>query len=513
MTNYALTNSALPASAAALRASCPPASTVRESLVAAPPPTASTIERRVRSGAKWSILALGTRQLVGLITTAVLGRLVLPEAFGLVAMATMLTAFLSLFDVGLGWATVQAREIDRRQINLLFWLGAGIGLTIWGVCLLVGPLLADFYGRSELSGICAVLGAGLMCNSLGAQPAALLKRDLRQQAISVVETLGLLVASAVALSMAASGWGYWALVAQLVALPVVRLAGLLVASGFRPGRSGSLREAAPLVQFGGYYGLCAWVAYFQLYLDSILVGHYGGAEALGWYSRAVFLKTLPTMYAVMTLHDVMTPALAALRDAPDRFAAVYRRALRAVAFVGCPLGAFLGVAAPEVVRLLYGSAWDPVAPLLAWLALTSFSLPLWNTVPWLFIATGKGREFFRLNVIVTPVAVAAFWLAAAGGPLQMARVSGLLFALPIPLFSLWYAHRTAGLALGSTLRDVAPIWIACTAAVLGGLLSGLWTDGWSYAMSLVAKLLVGGGIYGVVCWLLLDSWPLGRRSR
>lgn len=487
---------------------CLPASQAGLSLA---PPAWASLGRRVRSAAQWSLLSLGVRQLAGLATTSILARLVFPEAFGLVAMVTVLTAFLSLLDVGLGWATVQAPQIDQKKASLLFWLGAFIGGGMWGLCVLAGPLVARFYGRAELAGICAVLGAALMCNSLGTQPAALLKRGLRQGTLSLIETSALLAASATAVSLAVWGAGHWALVAQVVMVPFVRLGGLLFASQFRPGRGASFREAGDLVRFGGYYGMCTWVAYFQLYLDSILVGHCWGAEALGLYSRAVYLKTLPTMYAVMTLNDVMVPALSSLRNDPEQFAAAYRKALRAVAFFGCPLGAFLGVAAPEVVRLLYGPAWDPVVPLLRWLALSALALPVLNTVPWLFIATGKGREFLRLNLLLTPMAVVAYGLAARGGPSAMACVNGLAYALPIPLLSVWYAHRAAGLSLGPTVRIVASVGTCCLAAVAAGALAGQWAGDRGVGVSLAAKLAAGGTAYLASAWLLLDALPLGGR--
>jgi PST family polysaccharide transporter len=386
----------------------------RQQVYAAPPPEA--VGRLARIGAKWTVLLLGVRQVIGLGTSAVVCRLIAPDAFGLVAMVTPVTAFLLLVaDMGMTWANVQKRDIHWDQVNLLFWIGGLTGVVAWGICIVSSPLIARFFGRSELNSICVVLGASLLLNGLSVQPLALLKRQMRQKVFSLVQTIAAVVAAGVAIAMAAADFGYWALVAQPLTFALVLLILSLQQSGYRPGVPRLSQGMHSLVRFGGYVAACNIVTFFQLYLDNIVIGRYCGAEELGYYSRAYFLRALPAMYAAIAMTDMMVPALVALRADRQRLGAAYRKALRTIAFVGCPLGVLLGVGAPEIVRLIYGPAWGPVAPLLAWLALPAIALPIYHTMSWLFLAAGKARPMFIQSVLVTPVVVLGFFLGVRWG--------------------------------------------------------------------------------------------------
>lgn len=477
-------------------------------------PHSCEIASLARKSAKWSLGLLVARQGIGLVSTALLARLISPAEYGLVAMVTVFTAFLGLLDSGLGWATVQAKELNSRMVNSLFWFGMLWGLFLWAVCAASGALLARFYGHAELAGICVVLGAGLLLNSLAAQPSAILKRKMRQQMLSGIETGAVLVASATALVLAVNGWGYWALAAQVVVVYLVRMAALLVLSDFHPRSPYSISwQGLGLLRFSAYMGGCSWITYFQLYLDNILVGRFCGAANLGYYTRATYLQTLPTMYAVQSMNDVMVPALAALQQDRVQLGQIYRKALTMVAFVGCPAGAFLGVAAQEIVLVLYGPAWQEVIPLLVWLSFPATILPIYNTAPWLFIATGKSREFFWLSLILTPIVAVAYFLVVQSGPLHVTFARCLLFTVPIPLATLYWSHRSTGIDFRETCKTIWPVLVSCVCAVLGATLAGqalaLVTS--LPIVSLLAKAVAGGLVYLGSARILMVRLPLYRR--
>ncbi|MBX6312968.1 MAG: oligosaccharide flippase family protein, partial [Isosphaeraceae bacterium] len=191
------------------------------SAVAAPP--ADGIGRLAQRGAAWSFLLVAARQPIGLAATAVLSRLLAPDDYGLLGMAATLTAFLQAFaDMGLSWATVRRGGLTRAQVDNLFWINAAAGVLLWGASALAGPALAAFFGRGELVGLAAALGATFALGGLAAQPAALLARQLRARAIFGVESVACLAGALAAVGLALGGWGYWALVGQALATQAIR---------------------------------------------------------------------------------------------------------------------------------------------------------------------------------------------------------------------------------------------------------------------------------------------------
>jgi len=438
---------------------------------AAPPPEA--VGQLARTGAKWSVSLLLVRQLIGLGSTAVICRILDPDDFGLLAMVQTLTTFLLLVsDMGMSWANVNKKDLRSNDVNVLFWSGAVFGALAWGVCIVAAPAVAWFYDRPELTPICIVLGVSLLLSGLTTQPLALLKRQMRQKTFSAVQTIAAAVAAVVGITLAAAGAGYWALVAQPLASALVLLILSLQQSGYRPGVPRLSQGILPLLTFGGYVGVCNIVTYFQLNLDNILIGRRCGAEELGYYSRAYFLRTLPALYAAMALTDLMVPALTALRDDRQRLGAAYRKAIRLTAFVGCPMGAFLGVTAPETIRLIYGDKWEAVVPLLAWLSLPAIVLPFYTSMGWLFLAAGKARQMFLQTLAITPIVAVAFFAAVRWEAKGVAIAGAALFTVPIPLISLYFAHRAAQIQFTQTVKLLAPILLGCGLSALAGLGGG-----------------------------------------
>ena len=478
---------------------------------AAPPPDA--VGQLARTGAKWSVSLLVVRQVIGLGSTAVICRILDADDFGLLAMVQTLTALLLLVaDMGMSWANVNKTDLQASELDMLFWSGLVFGGLAWGVCVLVAPLVAWFYGRPELTPICFVLGASLLLSGLTTQPLALLKRQMRQKAFSAVQTVAAVVAAVVAVALAVAGAGYWALVAQPLAMALVVLILSLQQSGYRPAIPQFSRGMLPLLTFGGYVGICNILVYFQLNLDNILIGRCCGAEELGYYSRAYFLRTLPTLYAAMVLTDVMVPALTALRNDRERLGAAYRKAIRLTTFVGCPLGAFLGVTAPETVRLIYGPAWGPVAPLLVWLSLPAAVLPLAYSNGWLFLAAGKAREMLLRSMIVVPVVAVGYLVAVRWGAEGIAMAGAALFTVPLPLFTLYLAHQAADIRLRQTLSAVLPIFLAGSLSALAGLAAGMAATAFAvpWAGVLVVKTLAMVLVYLLTAVFVVRPLPLAR---
>ncbi|MEI8122023.1 MAG: lipopolysaccharide biosynthesis protein [bacterium] len=467
-------------------------------------PALEHIGHMARAGAGWAVCLLVARQVIGIVTTAVTARLVVPADFGLIAMAAAFIQFLTLFDTGLKWSTVQAKTLNADHVTALFWWGVAMGAGMWGISVLGGPVLAWFFNDKKLALICTIMGSGLLLSSVASQPLALMKRQLRVRTVASIETFAVLLSGGVAIVSALAGWGYWALVAQSMTVLLARLVAAWSITGFRPGwpTINGLVRTQELLRFGSLLGASNLVSYFQLYLDSILVGRFQGSTELGFYSRVIYLKTLPSMYAVSALNDVMIPALSGLRGNISRFAEAYRQTLKMVCLVVFPAGACLGIMGNEVVAILYGPQWSAAVPMLRWQASAAMMLPVFHTGAWLLIAGGHGRAQFRLNVWLTCIAVAAYAIAVPYGAIGMSAANGLLFTAVLAPAFLWFAHRAVGISFWVTVKDVWPILLATLLATLAAAGTGTVARcaGLGPFWESTAKLLVGGGFYTLLVW-------------
>lgn len=426
-----------------------------------------------RRGAVWSGLQIVVRNAISVGSTAILARLLSPGDYGLTAMVATLTALLLVFsDMGLSWATIQRAWLTRAQVTTLFWINAAAGAGLWLVCVALAPLIAGFYGRTELVAVTMAMGAGFLISGLAAQPMALMTRSMDLRRIALIEITGVVVGVMTAIAVAGAGGGYWALVAQGLANALARTTLALTLGPWRFALPRRGVQVWALISFGGLLTANGLLLYLTRTLDSVLIGRVWGADALGLYSRAYFLMLLPTFLINGVLTRLVVPSLAALQDDRARFAEAYRRTLRLAAYAGMPMAVGLGLTAGHAVQIIYGANWTGVVPILMWLSIAAVTQPIYDANGWLFTAAGQGQAFLGLTAVNVVVLSAMFVLTVSYGAVAMARGYGLIMGLIIPLPALWLAHRAVGIRLGPTLKVLAPV------VLLNGLMgTAVWTSG------------------------------------
>ena len=123
--------------------------------------------------------AAGTADFVLRIgSTAILGRLLLPEQFGLIMMVMAVTAIADQFrDLGLSTATVQRKEISHQEVTNLFWINVLAGILIAAVVCAASPLVSEYYKEPRLTLITCILATNFIFGGLMVQHQALLTRS------------------------------------------------------------------------------------------------------------------------------------------------------------------------------------------------------------------------------------------------------------------------------------------------------------------------------------------------
>jgi O-antigen/teichoic acid export membrane protein len=390
----------------------------------------------VTLGSEWGRLALK------LLSTMVLARLLAPEQFGFVAMATAMTGFVSLFrEMGLSTATVQRQEVNHGQISVLFWINATMGLLISVVMFLLAWPIAWFYGAPDLANVVRVLSLGPAVGGMGVQHNALLQRQMKFGTRATINLASGLSAALVAIVLASRGAGYWALVAMPLTEGCVSTAGAWGACHWRPGLPRRGTRVRGMIAFGGNLVGFNLVNYLARNLDNVLVGRFAGAGALGLYSRAYGLLMMPLQQINAPLAAVAVPALSRLVDAPQRYRRAYCSLVAKIQMVSAPAIAFLIVCADWVIVLILGPRWHGAAVIYAWLGLAGILQPLTNTTGWLFISQGRTRDMFRWSLIGGGLVIASFVVGLPWGAVGVAAAYGLTGPLVrLPLI-LWYVSR------------------------------------------------------------------------
>ena len=428
-------------------------------------------QRKSVRGGFTTVFAQFIHFIVGIAGTAILARILTPDDYGLIGMVAVVVHFATMFkDAGLSMATVQKEEISHEQISTLFWVNVLISIGL-GICIVVAaPLVATFYGNQKLTAITALLAISFVMNGLVIQHQALLRRHMRFNALAVIQVGSQLVALLITITLAWWGWSYWALVANSIISAMVTILLTLYFCPWVPGTMRKRTGSRNMVRFGGYITGFNLVNYFARNLDNILVGKFINAEALGYYSKGYQILMLPIRMVSGPLSGVAVPTLSRLSHNHVELHRYYLHILYLLALFASPIAAFSFVASNDLVMLLLGPQWEPVADIFRYLAIGAVLQPLYNTQAWLHIAKGQPERVFYWGLVGTPVIICSFVVGLYWG------VNGVALCYSIAVYivtiaSLWYAGRSANLGFMRIVKACYKPLVSCF--VTAGILSYL----------------------------------------
>ena len=384
------------------------------------------------------------------LNQVLLARLLMPEDFGLLAMAWPVIAFIQLFaDLGLSQATIQRKEINQGQLSFLFWLNVSASGFLAALVIVLSPLVAMFYHEPRVAGVVAALGAMFLVNGLSTQHFAIFTRHLQFRKLALIDLTAFFVSMAVGLTAAWSGMGYWSLVVSQASnyLASSSLAWLL--SQWRPSRPAFPDEWRDMLKFGGNLTGFNLVNYFARNLDNVLIGRYNGEAALGLYDRAYKLLLLPLNQINQPVSRVAMPLLARTQGEPEVYRRAYLRMIEMVMLMIYPGVIFAIVTSHNLITTVLGERWAEVGPIFAVLGIGALFAPLGQSTGWLFISQGRTREMRNWGIVCSAIYVASFVAGLPWGPLgvAIAYITTGCFLGPM----LWWAVTRSGPV---RLRDI-----------------------------------------------------------
>lgn len=384
----------------------------------------------VRGGAI-VMLGQGGSVVLGIVSAAVLARLLDPEDFGLVAMASAFVALLGEFaDLGLSQATVQRREVNAAQVSALFWVNVVLGTVAMAIGFAVAWPIGLFYGDERLAGIAGALSIGFLLSGIAAQPLAVLRRRMGFTAETIVTLASIAIGLTAAIVAALAGLGYWSLVIQVIAAAFVRMAGIFVASGWLPSAPARAEGVREMLRFGGFLSGSNLLAAVLRASDKVLVGRFVGADAAGLYANAQRILLMPVTQLNKPLTMVGRPALSRLQLEPERFRAFYRRGVELVASTSLPAIAWMAIVAEDLILLVLGRDWSGSVPIFQALAPAALLGALGVVTSWIYVPLGRTDRQFRWILFQTIMLVAAMAIGVRWGAIGVALAySGTLLVL------------------------------------------------------------------------------------
>lgn len=382
------------------------------------------------SAGVWAFgLRIAIRILI-LVRTVILARLLVPEDFGLMAIATLSILLLDqLTQPHFESALVQRRGNIGEYLDTVWTVQVIRAAFVAGLLLLTAPLIAQFFGAPEAEPIIRVLSLALLIRGVANVGTVEFWRDLRMDRLFVLEISDKLVDVVVSVAAAIVLRNVWALVLGILAGAVVKMVASYILHPYRPRFNWARGKALQLFGFGKWVWVSTVLAYVNTSLDDILVGRLLGVSELGLYRMAYnFSQAVATEFAVVT-SQVAFPTYSELQDERDRLSVAYLGTLHLVAFLAFPVAIGTALVATDLTIGLLGQAWAPMIPTLRLLSVAGLARALYATTSPLFQATGNPKitagfaaaQATVLVVLLAP-AINTYGLEGAAGAVALTGV-------------------------------------------------------------------------------------------
>ncbi|MBT7260058.1 MAG: oligosaccharide flippase family protein, partial [Desulfobacula sp.] len=149
----------------------------------------SVIQKAVQQGS-WLAAFKGATQLISWAATIIIARILVPDDYGLMDIATVLTGYASLFsELGLGAAIIQKKDTGQQAVSSVFWFTLMIGLFFGLLCFLLAHPTAVLFNEPRVIPLTRSVSLIFIINGLSIVPLNLMKKQLNFKMIGGIEML------------------------------------------------------------------------------------------------------------------------------------------------------------------------------------------------------------------------------------------------------------------------------------------------------------------------------------
>ncbi len=449
---------------------------------------------------------------LGMISTIVLARLLVPADFGLVSMASAVVALLELLSAfNFDMVLIQNHSAERTHYDTAWTFNVAFGAAAAVLLVLLAYPVAAFYKEPRLFAVLGVLGLGTLAGGfenigvVAFRKELTFDREFRFMFIKRISRFFVTIILAITLK------SYWALAAGIVLSRVLGVIFSYVVHPYRPRLC--LAAKGELISFSKWLLLNNLISFFYLRSADFIVGRIAGAGPLGLYNIGFETSSIPTTQLIAPINRAVFPGYAKVASDRAALRVAFLKVISIVAIATIPAAFGMAAVAPTFVSVVLGPKWLGVIPLIQLLAIYGALTSLETNTYYVHLALGNVRIFTVLmcaNVcLLIPLVIALTFAYGVVGAAMGYNIVVLLF------FPLYYRAVMRKLDLG--YRELAAVFWRPTvsAAIMYGIVvyaqhAAVTTGPISQIWYLMGYVLLGIVFYAVT---VLALWQLAGRPQ
>ena len=358
-----------------------------------------SIKRTLFTGIFYTAIARYSAIVISLFVTAVLSRLLSPEDFGIVAIATVIINFFSIFtDIGISPAIIQNKNLTKKDISALFSFTIWSGIVISLIFFLLSWVISEWYTSSILKPLCQLLAINLFFSSANIIPNALFYKNKQFKYIAWRSFIIQISGGVLAVGFALLGGGLYSLIISPIISSILLFLISFHKYPIKIHLTLGIDTLKKIFNYSVYQFLFNIINYFSRNLDKLLIGRYLPMSLLGYYEKSYRLMMLPLQNITYVITPVMHPVLSDFQNDIERLSTSYEKIVRLLAYIGFPLSILFLYSSKEITLIIFGDKWMPSVETLKILSLTIGIQMILSSSGAIYQAAGDTKSLFNCGL-------------------------------------------------------------------------------------------------------------------
>lgn len=441
----------------------------------------------------WKLMERGGVQGIQFIVQIILARILSPDDYGIISLISIFISLANIFiQSGFNTALIQKKNLKEEDFSSVLYISLVVSTLLYIILFFSSPIIADFYKIEELKNVIRVLCIILFFGAFNSIQNAIIARTMQFKKLFNVSIFSILISGMVGITLAYSGFGVWALVAQQITNQVSITFILWLTLKWRPKLTFSINRVGDLFSYGWKLLVASLIDALYLNVIGLVVGKLYTSQMLAFYSKGEQFPQLIVNNINGSIQSVMLPTLSAEQENRKRVKELVRRTLIVSSFIIFPLMIGLAVVAEPLIIILLTDKWLPCVPFMQIFCLTYALRPIHTANLQAINALGRSDIFLKLEIIKKIIGFAILSISIFYG-IYAIILGSLLLGIISSFIDSYPNSKLLDYSYKEQMKDIIPSLIL--SLIMGLVVYGFLFLNLSLYLTLVIQVLTGAILY------------------
>lgn len=455
-------------------------------------PNNKQLQQKALTGFIWSFLDLMANQGMQFIIMIILARFLSPEHFGLLGMVMIFVALSqALVDSGFSQALIREKYVNRIDYSTTFIFNMIFSIVIFLIIYLIAPYVSQFYSEPQLTPILRVVGLSVFFQAISIVPRTMLTRNVDFKSQTKVSIMASMSSGVIAIIMALSGFGVWALVFRIVTQQAIQSLMLVYINRWKPVFEFSIESFRKFFSFGWKLLISSVIDTVYTNIYYVIIGKMYTKTDLGYYTNARQIRDALNKGVTSSIQRVTYPVLSTFQSEEEKLKYGFKKVIRLTAYVFFPVMIGIAAISDHLIILLMGVKWEPAILYFQLLCVGAILYPMHAINLNVLKVKGRSDLFLRLEIIkktMTTIALAVTIFLNLG--VASFIITAIITSHIGLLINTFYSGREIGYGTLEQIKDLLPSYILSLFMGSIVLYSGSLINGHSIVI-LIVQILLG----------------------